>query len=92
MTISTSVWPASPYVDLMSIHPVHSDEYNYTRLVQLFIDHSIVSKDDYIEKNLVELHVYVESNAIQVIEEQTSYGFSQLTSDLGGVLGMRGNQ
>jgi hypothetical protein len=76
----------------MSIHPIHSDNYNYTRLAQLFIDHSIVNKDDYIEKNLVELHVYVESSAIQFIEELASYDFGQLTSDLGGVLGIRGNQ
>jgi hypothetical protein len=88
-TISTSLWPATAYVDVMSIHPIHSDKYNYTRLVQLFIDHSIVNKDNYIEKNLVELHVYVESNATQFIEEQVSYNISHLTSDLGGILGLR---
>jgi len=77
---------AKEYINIMSIHPVDANSnYNYSRLVQLFIDHSIVNNDDYIQKNLVELHVYVETNTVEFIEEQPSYRFSQLTSDLGGV-------
>ncbi len=64
---------------------VQNSDYNYSRLAALFIDHTFVNKDDYIEKNMVELHVYVESNAIQLIQELPNYDVPQLVSDLGGV-------
>jgi hypothetical protein len=45
-------------------------------------------RDDYVAKNLVELHIYLESNSIQQIIEEPDYEFSQLLSDLGGVIGL----
>jgi hypothetical protein len=41
-----------------------------------------------VAKNLVELHIYLESNNIQYILEQHDYEFSQLMSDVGGVIGL----
>ena len=40
------------------------------------------------EKNLVELHIYLQSNSIQYVREEPDYEFSQLLSDLGGVIGL----
>jgi hypothetical protein len=59
-TISLSRWPACQHVDMMTTHPLSNDGTysNYSSVTQLFIDHAIIKQDDYIEKNMLELHVY----------------------------------
>jgi hypothetical protein len=71
---------------MMAIQPM-SDENGggYQRVAGSFINHTLINKDDYVEKNLAEVHVYLESNSIQYINEEADYEFAQLFSDLGGV-------
>jgi ABC-type proline/glycine betaine transport system permease subunit len=52
----------------------------------MFLNHSILNRtDEYIQNNLVELHIYLNQNNIQTILEQPAYELSALASDLGGV-------
>jgi hypothetical protein len=53
----------------------------------MFLNHSILNRsDEYIQNNMVELHVYIFQNIIEYIIEQPAYELSALASDLGGVL------
>jgi hypothetical protein len=53
----------------------------------MFLNHSILNRtDEYIQNNLVELHVYLSQHTIEHIIEQPAYELGDLASDLGGVL------
>ncbi len=76
---------------LMMLHPLNESNehgYDYSRVLDTYVQHELLAKDDYVKKNLVELHVYLESNEITVIEEVEQVGFSALLSDVGGVIGL----
>jgi hypothetical protein len=45
-----------------------------------------LNADDYIQNNLVELHIYVTSHTIEYVVEQPEYELTALVSDLGGVI------
>jgi hypothetical protein len=50
---------------MMSINPLNTDAtYNYTRVTNQFFNHTLVHDDDYVMQNLVEVHIYLESNDI----------------------------
>jgi hypothetical protein len=50
----------------MAINPINEDaDYNYTRVVQKLLNHTLVHDDNYVQENLVEVHIYLESNDIQ---------------------------
>ncbi len=42
----------------------------------------------YISNNIVELHLYLQTNGIQMTTEVPDYPFANLLSDLGGVIGL----
>lgn len=64
--VSTSKWPALQYATMMFINPIDTDAgVNYTRVVEKLFNHTLLHNDNYISKNLVELHIYLESNDIQ---------------------------
>ena len=75
----------------MATHPLHpSSPYNYSRVAQHFINHSLLHQDDYVKRNLIELQVYLRSADIEIMAEQEDYGITTLISDLGGVIGKTG--
>jgi hypothetical protein len=54
--------------------------------MQMFLNHSILNRsDEYIQNNLVELHIYLNQHIIEYINEQPAYELNALASDLGGV-------
>jgi hypothetical protein len=54
--------------------------------MEMFLNHSILNRsDEYIQNNLLELHVYLNLNTIEYVIEQPAYEFGTLASDLGGV-------
>ncbi len=76
---------------LMMLHPLNESNehgYDYSRVLDTYVQHELLAKDDYVKKNLVELHVYLESNEITVIEEVEQVGFYSLLSNVGGVIGL----
>jgi hypothetical protein len=73
----------------MTLNPLNLDSaYNYARVVEKLFNHTLVYNDDYVQNNLVEVHIYLETNDIQYIVESQEYGFIQLFADLGAVFGM----
>ena len=91
LTWSISSWPTPEYMTLMMLHPLNESNghgYDYSRVLDTYVQHELLAKDDYVKRNLVELHVYLESNEITVIEEQEQYSITALVSDVGGVIGM----
>ncbi len=83
--MSTSDWPNRRYVNLLAIQPMSDGNDGYQHVAGKFINHTLINKDDYVEKNLAEVHIYLESNSIQYLIEEADYEFAQLMSDLGGV-------
>jgi hypothetical protein len=76
---------------MVTLHPLEESNqmgYNYSRLVDIFMEHEFLVKDDYVKKNLVELHVYLASAEMQVIQENVDYSLGSLFSDMGGVIGL----
>jgi hypothetical protein len=68
MFVSISKWPAIQYATLMSINPINVDAaYNYTRVVEKLFNHTLVYDDDYVKDNLVEVHIYLDTNDIQYL-------------------------
>jgi len=67
ISVSISKWPAIQYATLMSINPINTDvEYiNYWRVVNQLFNHTLLHNDDYVQENLVEVHIYLQSNNIQ---------------------------
>jgi hypothetical protein len=62
-SLSLSKWPSREYMTVLSMHPLNEDNkyaLDYSRVVQTFIQNEFVNKTGAIEKNLVELHVYLE--------------------------------
>ncbi len=61
--MSLSPWPSQQYMTVLSMHPLTTNNefaLNYTRVVDTFIQNEFITKTDYIQKNLVELHVYLQ--------------------------------
>jgi hypothetical protein len=61
--MSLSPWPSQQYMTVLSMHPLRTENefaLNYTRVVDMFIQNEFLTKTDYIQKNIVELHVYLE--------------------------------
>jgi hypothetical protein len=76
---------------LMMLHPLNESNehnYDYSRVLDTYVQHELLAKDDYVKRNLIELHVYLESNEINVIQEVEQVGISALMSDVGGVIGL----
>jgi hypothetical protein len=73
-------------MDTIFINPLSNPNLNYSRVVNMFLNHSILNRsDEYIQNNMVELHVYLNQHNIEYILEQPAYELSELASDLGGV-------
>lgn len=50
----------------MTLNPINEDAaYDYTRVVNILFNHTLVYNDDYVKDNLVEVHIYLESNDIE---------------------------
>jgi hypothetical protein len=93
-TWSISLWPSPQYVTLMMLRPLNEFSehgYNYSRLLDTYVQHELLAKDDYVKRNLVELHVYLESNEINVIQEVKQVGIGALTFDV-TVIGLMGRR
>ena len=86
--ISTSDWPSPAYENAMVIQPLSSKDYNYSKVVKKIRVHSMFNNDDYVRRNLAEVHIYLLLKEIYVIKEEPDYELSQLASDLGGVIGL----
>ena len=66
---------------------VKADDLHYSLVAERFLE-ALTKKNKTIDANLVEVHIYLESNNIMTIEEQPNYGMLQLMNDLGGVIGL----
>lgn len=73
--------------NLFSNEPSKGD-FNYLPVTKRFLDSFYPKKHKPIDTNLVEVHIYLETNNIMTIEEQPNYGLLQLMNDLGGVIGL----
>ena len=52
---------------MMATNPLKPSAFvDYRQTAQRFIEHSMLRNDDYVEKNLAELHIYMESSEIMV--------------------------
>lgn len=50
----------------MSINPLNANSaYNYANVVEKLFNHTLVYDDDYVQDNLVEVHIYLQTNDIQ---------------------------
>ncbi len=64
--VSMSKWPAIQYATLMSINPLNQNStYNYANVVEKLFNHTLVYDDNYVQDNLVEVHIYLQTNDIQ---------------------------
>ena len=67
------------------------DGYDYTRVADKFLRHTLVNNDSYVQNSLVELHVYLQTNDIHCVTEAPDLRASTVLSSLGGVIGMSTN-
>ena len=87
--ISMSEWPSESYVNVMAINPMDPEtRVQYWPVVERFVEHSLIKKDDYVKRNMAEVQVYMHSNQVEVVKEEPDYDFKSLMSDLGGVIGL----
>ncbi len=62
-SLSLSPWPSREYMSVLSMHPLNENNengLNYSKVVATFMQYEFATKTDYIQKNLVELHIYLE--------------------------------
>jgi len=62
--------------------------YNYTRVAEYFLNHTLINNDTYIQNSLVELQIYLQTNDIQCVVEVPDLQVSTVLSSLGAVIGM----
>lgn len=74
-SMSLSPWPSRQYMTVLSMHPLTTNNefaLNYTRVVDTFIQNEFITKTDYIQTNLVELHVYLQLEDMWVWRDKSS--------------------
>ncbi len=62
--------------------------YDYSKVVDRYIKHELYKKDGYFDRNIAEVHIYIESGLVTYINESALISSSQVMGQLGGTIGL----